>query len=200
LKHLEEHVACIRNHFRGLGAKRYQETHGINTPDFVLMYLPIEAAFFVALAHDPGLFSEALDRNVVLTTNSTLLATLRTVASVWKLADQQKHAMEIAKRGGQLYDKFYGFIQDLQKVGDALDRSQDAWDEATKKLYAGPGSLVRQAEMLKTLGAKTSKVLPSQLKAKVEPAEGAEEQVIPTLEPEASDPETSTAPDPSASN
>ena len=112
---------CIRTHFKGLGAKRYQESHGISTPDFVLMYVPIEAAFFVAVGHEPGLFSEALERNVVLITNSTLLATLRTVAHVWRLAAQQKNALEIAARGGRLYDKFVGFIDDLRGIGAALD-------------------------------------------------------------------------------
>src|SRR5207249_9474884 len=117
---LEAHIDCIRNHFRGLGAKRYQDSHGITAPDFVLMYIPIEAAFFVAVGQEPGLFSEALDKNVVLITNSTLLATLRTVAHVWRLADQQKYAIEIADRGGKLYDKFVGFVNDLQDIGAAL--------------------------------------------------------------------------------
>jgi len=165
LKHLEAHIACIRNHFKSLGAKRYHETHGINTPDFVLMYIPIEPAFFAAVAHDPGLFSEALDKNVVLTTNSTLLATLRTVASVWKLADQQKNAIEIARRGGQLHDKFVGFIDDMLEIGGALKKGQETWDDAMNKLSKGPGNLVRQAQQLKDLGVKASKSLPPQLVA-----------------------------------
>src|SRR4029077_362343 len=127
------------------------DIHGINTPDFVLMYIPIEAAFFAAMAHEPALFSEALDKNVVLITNSTLLATLRTVAHVWRLADQKKNALEIADRGGKLYDKFVGFINDLQGVGTALKESQQAWEEASKKLHTGGGNLVRQAEQLKAL-------------------------------------------------
>ena len=110
-----------------LGSKRYQDIHGINTPDFVLMYIPIEAAFFVALAQAPGLFAEALDKNVVLITNSTLLATLRTVASVWKLADQQKNAIDIANRGGLLYDKFVGFVNDLEDIRKSLQAGQKAY-------------------------------------------------------------------------
>jgi DNA recombination protein RmuC len=168
LQHLEDHIACIRSHFRDLGAKRYQEIHGINAPDFVLMYIPIEAAFFVAIARDPGLFSEALDKNVVLTTNSTLLATLRTVASVWRLTDQQKNAVEIARRGGQLYDKFVGFINDLQDVGSALKKSQEAWESAANKLHSGTGNLVWQTEQLKTLGVKASKAMPTEVKARAE--------------------------------
>jgi DNA recombination protein RmuC len=161
--HLEAHVDCIRNHFRGLGAKRYEESYGISTPDFVLMYVPIEAAFFMAVGQEPGLFSEALERNVVLITNSTLLATLRTVAHVWRLADQQKNALEIAARGGRLYDKFVGFVDDLQGIGSALDSAHRVWEEASKKLHQGAGNLVGQAEKLRALGVKAAKKLPVQL-------------------------------------
>lgn len=158
-KRLQEHIDCIRAHFKGLGSKRYQDTHGITAPDFVLMYIPIEAAFFAAIGHEPGLFSEALDRNVVLTTNSTLLATLRTVAHVWRLADQQKYALEIADRGGKLYDKFVGFVEDLQGIGEALDNSQRLLTEAKKKLHSGSGNLIGQVEKLKVLGVKATKSL-----------------------------------------
>jgi DNA recombination protein RmuC len=157
---LQRHIESLRKHFKDLGAKRYHDIHGINTPDFVLMYVPIEAAFFAAIAREPGLFAEALDHNVVLITNSTLLATLRTVSHVWQLADRQKHVLEIADRGGKLYDKFVGFEKDLQDVGKALDAAQDAWKGAADKLCTGPGNLVRQTEQLKTLGAKAAKSLP----------------------------------------
>jgi DNA recombination protein RmuC len=167
-RHLQAHVDCIRTHFKSLGAKRYQETHGISTPDFVLMYVPIEAAFFVAVGQEPGLFSEALERNVVLITNSTLLATLRTVAHVWRLADQQKNALEIAARGGRLYDKFVGFVDDLQGIGAALDSAHKIWEEANKKLHQGAGNLVGQAEKLRSLGVKASKKLPSELTGQAE--------------------------------
>jgi len=165
VQHLEAHINCLRNHFRGLSAKRYQDLYDIATPDFVLMYVPIEAAFFVAVGQEPGLFSEALEKNVVLITNSTLLATLRTVAHVWRLADQQKHALEIAERGGRLYDKFVGFVGDLQEVGLALGNAQDAWTEANKKLHQGAGNLIGQAEKLRALGVKASKKLPAHLAA-----------------------------------
>jgi DNA recombination protein RmuC len=160
---LDRHVEALRKHFRDLGAKRYQGIHGINTPDFVLMYVPIEAAFFAAIAREPGLFAEALDRNVVLITNSTLLATLRTVAHVWRLADQQKHVVEIADRGGKLYDKFVGFMEDMQAVGDSLGKARKAWDDASTKLHTGSGNLVSQTEKLKQLGAKATKSLPAAL-------------------------------------
>jgi DNA recombination protein RmuC len=160
---LDRHVEALRKHFRDLGAKRYQDIHGINTPDFVLMYVPIEAAFFAAIAREPGLFAEAGDHNVVLITNSTLLATLRTVANVWRLADQQKHVLEIADRGGKLYDKFVGFVEDLQSVGDSLGKARKAWEDASIKLHTGSGNLVSQTEKLKQLGAKAAKSLPNAL-------------------------------------
>jgi DNA recombination protein RmuC len=160
---LDRHVEALRKHFRDLGSKRYHEIHGINAPDFVLMYVPVEAAFFAAVARAPGLFAEALDANVVLITNSTLLATLRTVAHVWRLADQQKHVLEIADRGGRLYDKFAGFVQDLEEVGKAIGGARAAWESATTKLHTGSGNLISQTEKLKQLGAKAAKSLPGAL-------------------------------------
>jgi DNA recombination protein RmuC len=154
---LDRHAKALRQHFRDLGSKRYQDIHSINAPDFVLMYVPIETAFFAGVTCVPQLFAEALDHNVVLITNSTLLATLRTVAHVWGLADQQKNAQEIARRGGLLYDKFVGFVDDMQEVDKSLKAGQSAWDEAWKKLKSGKGNLVSQADQLKKLGAKGSK-------------------------------------------
>lgn len=170
---LDRHVEALRTHFKGLGGKRYQDLQGLKTPDYVLMYVPIEAAYFAAVAREPRLFAEALDQNVVLITNSTLLATLRTVASVWRLADQQKHALDIADRGGRLYDKFVGFVTDLQKVGDALAGAQRAFDDANNKLHSGTGNLVRQAEQMKALGAKATKSLAAALVEKAAAAEDA---------------------------
>jgi DNA recombination protein RmuC len=165
---LDRHVEALRKHFRDLGAKRYHDLHGINAPDFVLMYVPIEAAFFRAMERAPNLFAEALDQNVVLITNSTLLATLRTVAHVWRLADQQKHVLEIADRGGKLYDKFVGFVEDLNAVGEALGKAREAWEAASTKLHTGSGNLVSQTEKLKRLGAKAAKSLPGTLLEKAE--------------------------------
>ncbi|HYR57758.1 MAG TPA: DNA recombination protein RmuC [Chthoniobacteraceae bacterium] len=169
--HLGKHIESIRKHVKDLAAKRYQDLYGINAPDFVLMYIPLESAFFAAVAHEPDLFADALDRNVVLITNSTLLATLRTVAHVWRLADQQANALEIARRGGALYDKFCGFVGDLDDLGKSIGASQKSYDEAIKKLHQGRGNLVRQAEELKTLGVKASKSLPSQLLEKAHDGE-----------------------------
>ncbi len=170
--HLQKHIECIRRHVKDLAAKRYQDLYGISSPDFVLMYIPLEAAFFAAVAHEPDLFSEALDRNVVLITNSTLLATLRTVSSVWRLAAQQKNAADIAQRGGALYDKFCGFITDLEKVGAALAEGQKQYDDAMRKLSHGKGNLVRQTEELRRLGAKASKSLPAPLLETAREGEG----------------------------
>jgi DNA recombination protein RmuC len=172
--HLQRHIEALRKHVRDLGAKRYHELYGIQTPDFVLMYVPLESAYFAALAQEPALFAEALERNVVLITNSTLLATLRTVAHVWRLAAQQENAAEIARRGGALYDKFCGFITDLEDVGRALGASQRSYDEAIKKLHTGRGNLLRQAEDLKKLGARAAKSLPAPLLDRADDDDSAE--------------------------
>ena len=168
---LQKHIECIRKHVKDLAGKRYQDLYGISSPDFVLMYIPLEAAFFAVVAHEPDLFAEALDKNVVLITNSTLLATLRTVSSVWRLAAQQKNAADIAQRGGALYDKFCGFVGDLENLGAALGEGQKQYDDAMKKLSQGKGNLVRQTEELKRLGAKASKSLPAPLLEKASDGE-----------------------------
>lgn len=178
---LERHIESLRKHFKDLGAKRYHDIHGISTPDFVLMYVPVEAAFFAAVAQEPKLFAEALEHNVVLITNSTLLATLRTVSHVWRLADQQKHVLEIADRGGKLYDKFVGFVEDLDDVGKAIGDAHKAWNDASTKLHTGAGNLVSQTEKLKQLGAKAAKALPPELvrKASDESANPGSSQNLP---------------------
>lgn len=158
---LARHVDALRKHLRDLGRKRYHGSTGFFSPDFVLMYVPIEAAYFAAVAHAPELFEEGLDAGVVIVTNSTLLPTLRTVANVWRLADQQKNALEIAERGGRLHDKFVGFVEDMRRVGEALQAGREAWQAANSKLHSGPGNLVRQADQLRTLGAKAAKALPA---------------------------------------
>ena len=174
---LDRHVEALCSHFRGVGAKRYQDSHGINTPDFVLMYVPIEAAFFAAIAHKPGLFAEALEYNVVLITKFDVAGHAAHRRTAWRLADQQKHVLEIADRGGKLYDKFVGFVEDLQQVGKALENGQAAWEAASNKLHTGAGNLVRQAEQLKTLGAKAVKSLPPLLVEKAIDADKASPQL-----------------------
>ncbi|MEX2478671.1 MAG: DNA recombination protein RmuC [Gracilimonas sp.] len=159
-KYLKEHVNSIRTHVKGLSEKNYQHIHGDRSPDFVLLFIPIEPAFGLALQHDSDLYYEAFDKNIVIVSPSTLLATLATIDSVWKQEYQNKNAMEIAKRGGALYDKFVGFVESMNDIGNRIRQTQDSYDEAMGRLSTGAGNLVRQAEMIRKLGAKTSKQLP----------------------------------------
>lgn len=161
---LKAHVASIRGHVKGLSEKKYQQIHGDRSPDFVLLFVPIEPAFAAALQADSNLYYEAFDRNIVIVSPSTLLATLATIDSVWKQEYQNKNAQEIAKRGGALYDKFVGFVESLDQIGDRIKQTKRSYDEARNRLSVGTGNLVRQAEMLKELGAKTTKKLPESVK------------------------------------
>lgn len=165
-KFLKIHVDNIRNHLKDLSKKNYQQLYEVNAPDYLLMFVPIEPAFAVAMQHDPQLFTDALDKNIVIVTTSTLLATMRTVAYIWKQEKQKKSVMEIARQSGLLYDKFCNFIEDLKGIGSRLDAAQDAYQEAMKKLVESRkygDTLVGRAEKIKALGAKTSKALPADL-------------------------------------
>jgi DNA recombination protein RmuC len=155
--HLRQHIESVRSHARGLGDKDYARLYGTGTVDFVLLFVPIEPAFLLALRERPEIFQEAYDRQVVMVSHTTLMATLRTIASIWKNERVGRHHLEIAERAGALYDKFVGFTDDLKKVGQQLNVAQSSYVEAMKKLSTGTGNLVRQTEMLKTLGAKTNK-------------------------------------------
>ena len=135
----------------------------MTTPDLVLMYVPVEQAYSIAVQYDAELFMDALDAKIVLITNSTLLATLYTVSHVWRMAEQEKNAQEIARRGAILYDKFCGFVEEIQGIGVALERSQDAWQSAVNKLKTGKGNLIGQAEKLVRLGVKPTKSLPDSM-------------------------------------
>ncbi len=160
---LKSHIQSISKHIKELGAKNYTELYGINSPDYVLMFVPLEPALMLALQSDHNLYLEALDRNVVLVSTSTLLATLTTVASIWKQEDQKRNVIEIARQAGALYDKFEGLIQDLLKVGKQINASQDSYRAAMNKLSDGKGNLIGRVEILKKLGAKTKKSLPENL-------------------------------------
>lgn len=161
--YLRSHISSIRTHYTDLGRKNYHRLSGINSPDFVLMYIPIEPAFNLALQHDQNIFTDAFDKNIVLVTTSTLLATLRTVAGVWRQEDQKRNVLKIAEESGKLYDKFVGFVEDLKTVGRHLEQSQSAYNGAMNKLTDGKGNLIRRVEILRELGAKTSKHLDEQL-------------------------------------
>jgi DNA recombination protein RmuC len=157
---VKEHINSLRRHIRGLGGKNYQQLYGIRTLDFVLLFIPIEPAFTSAIQREPGLFNEAFDSNIVMVSASTLLATLRTISSIWKLEYQNQNSREIARQSGALYDKFVGFVSDLESVGRKIDDAHNSWEEAMKKLHTGRGNLVGAVQKIKKLGADTSKSLP----------------------------------------
>jgi DNA recombination protein RmuC len=157
---LIEHVASVRTHLQSLSAKEYQNLEGIRTLDFVLMFVPNEAAYIEAVRAEPRLFEEALARNVGLVSPSSLMPTLRTVENLWRFERQSNNARDIADRAGKLYDKFAGLIEDMDKIGRALETTDKAYKAARNKLVDGSGSLVGRVEELKALGAKTSKQLP----------------------------------------
>ena len=160
---LKEHINSIRTHIKGLSGKNYQNLYGIGSPDFVLLFIPIEPAFILSISSDNELYNDAFDKNVVLVSPTTLLATLRTIANVWKQEYQSQNAMEIARQGADMYDKFVAFTEDLIKVGKLMDDSKKTYSEAMNKLYDGKGNLVRRAENMKKLGVKASKQLPQGL-------------------------------------
>lgn len=158
---LKEHLNSIRNHVKLLSEKNYQNALNINTPDFVLMFIPIESSFSVAVQGDTELFSYAWERKIVIVSPTTLLATLRTISSIWKQENQTKNAQEISRLSATLYDKFVGFIEDLQKIKTNIDRTSNAYDDALRKLKDGSGNIIRTAEKIKELGIRTNKSLPS---------------------------------------
>jgi DNA recombination protein RmuC len=166
---VKRHLASVRAHIQGLSSKKYQELYGIKSLDFVLMFVPVEPAFMLAVTHDNGLFMDAWNKNVLLVSPSTLLFVVRTVAHLWRQEAQSRNAQEIAKRGGELYNKLFGFVTDLELVGKRLNSAREAYDDAYKKFATGSGNAIRQAEMLCELGVKPTKRLPSAL---VEKASG----------------------------
>ncbi|HXC04763.1 MAG TPA: DNA recombination protein RmuC, partial [Bacteroidia bacterium] len=173
LRFVKAHLESLRAHIKGLGDKKYDTSLAFNTPDFVLLFLPIESSFSMAIQSDNDLFNYAWDKKVVLVSPSTLLATLRTIASMWKQAKQTANAMQIAEEGGKLYDKFVGFVEDLIAVGRKMDEAKGQYGEAMKKLSDGTGNLVGRAEKMRKLGAKVSKLLPPKLVERTEGDENA---------------------------
>lgn len=157
---VKAHLASVRNHVKGLSEKHYEDLEGLNTLDFVLMFVPVEGAFLTALEYDRQLFTDAFEKNVALVSPSTLLVTLRTICHFWRLSDQNENAVVIARQAGALYDKFIGFIESLEKIGTHLDRAGEAYQTAKDRLSTGRGNLVQRAEQLRTLGAKVNKSLP----------------------------------------
>ncbi|WP_324068874.1 MAG: DNA recombination protein RmuC [Flavobacterium sp.] len=159
-QHLKEHVVSINRHVEQLGNKNYQDLYQMESPDFVLLFIPIESAFAVALNEDTTLYNKAFEKNIVIVTPSTLLATLRTIDSMWTNQKQQENAIEIARQAGALYDKFEGFVADLIKIGKKMDEAKIEYGNAMNKLVDGKGNLVNSVEKLKKMGAKAKKSLP----------------------------------------
>ncbi|TSJ43489.1 DNA recombination protein RmuC [Mucilaginibacter corticis] len=153
------HVESIRSHVHGLSSKNYHDLYQINSPDFVLLFIPIESSFSFAVQIDAELFSDAWDKRVVIVSPSTLLATLRTIASIWKQERQNRNVLEIARLSGAMYDKFVGFVTDMESIGKNIKQSQSAYDNAINKLTEGNGNLTKTAEKIKSLGAKANKQL-----------------------------------------
>ncbi len=153
------HLTSIKAHIKGLGEKDYSHLPGVNSPDFVLLFMPVESAFALAIKEEPDLYQEAWKRKIVLVTPSTLLATLKTVEGLWKQERQNKNAFEIAEQAGRLYDKFVGFVSDLERIGIKQNDANKAYEDAMSKLKDGKGNLTRSAEKLKELGVKSKKKL-----------------------------------------
>ncbi len=156
---LKDHLTSLRSHIEGLSSKSYDSISSLRSPEIVLLFVPIEPAFIEALREDPSLFDFAFSKKVVLVTPTTLLATLKTVASIWRQEKQNRNALEIARLGGELYDKFVGFTQDLDEVGKRLEQARIAHDSAVNKLVEGRGNAVRTIERMRDLGLKTKKEL-----------------------------------------
>ena len=167
-KALKMHIDAVKLHVKQLSEKSYQTSKDFHSPDFVLMFMPIEAAFSVAIQGDADLFSYAWDKKIVIVSPTTLLATLRTISSIWKQERQTKNALEIARQSGALYDKFVGFVKDLKDIEKSIDKSRESYDKAWNKLSDGRGNLIHSVEKIKKLGAKAEKKLDGEISEELE--------------------------------
>ena len=167
---LKQHVQSVRSHVKGLSGKDYQNLAGISTLDYVFLFMPIDAAYSVAIQSDPGLSQYAFEKNIVFVSPTMLLTTLKLAQNLWRLDQQNRNAVEIAEKAGALYDKFVNFVGDLEDVGARIDSSKKSYENAHKKLRSGTGNLIRRVEDLKTLGAKTSKKLEREALAEEDPS------------------------------
>lgn len=172
--HLKQHIDSLKQHIKDLSAKDYANLYGINAPDYVLMFIPIEPAFLKALEFDSNLFGSAFDKNIMLVCPSTLLVTLKTIHNIWRYEHQNRNAMEIAKQAGSLHDQFVLFLESVDDIGDKLGKAQEAYETARKRLKTGRGNLVRRVEQLEVLGAKAKKNLPDDWKDEVPETNGLE--------------------------
>lgn len=156
---LSKHLLSIKNHLKVLTKKSYQALYELNSLDFVLMFIPIESAFGLAIKQEPEIFNHAYEQNIIIVSPSTLFATLRTIRNIWQNEYSNKYSHEIARQSGEMYNKFHDFILDMKKIKVSLDRAQEAQDDAMKKLSDGNGNLIRRAERIKLLGAKATKTI-----------------------------------------
>jgi DNA recombination protein RmuC len=179
---VKEHLISINAHLKGLESKKYDELPGIKSLDFVLMFVPVESAFMLAIDKDSEIFRKAFDKNIMIVSPSTLLVTLRTIQNIWRYEYQNKNALEIAERAGKLYDKFVGFVADLEWIGDQIDSTRKAYDSAHNKLVSGKGNLISRAQTLIDLGVKSRKHLPASV------IQGADIET-PLVEQDATDPQ-----------
>lgn len=170
-KYLKAHVNSIRKHVDQLSDKKYEDLYDIESPDFVLMFIPIEPAFAVVVNEDNSIYNKAFEKNIVIVTPSTLLATLRTIDTMWNNEKQQRNAIEIARQAGALYDKFEGLVKDLTGVGKKLDSAKTDYSSAMNKLVSGKGNLITSVEKLKKMGAKAKKTLPETILKRAEEEE-----------------------------
>ncbi len=160
---VKEHLISINSHLKGLESKKYDELPGIKSLDFVLMFVPIESAFMLAIDKDSEIFRKAFDQSIMIVSPSTLLVTLRTIQNIWRYEHQNKNALEIADKAGNLYDKFVGFVDDLEKIGDQINNTQKAYEGAHNKLVSGKGNLISRTQALIGLGVKSRKQLPASI-------------------------------------
>lgn len=179
-KFLKDHISSLRRHVDQLSAKKYEDLYEMESPDFVLLFIPIEPAFAIAINNDNSLYNKAFEQNIVIVTPSTLLATLRTIDSMWNNEKQQRNAIEIARQAGALYDKFEGFVGDLTKVGKKMDDAKDEYKGAMNKLVEGRGNIITSIEKLKKMGAKAKKSIPEPILKRAQ--EGDFEEGEPKLE------------------
>ncbi len=169
-KFLKEHITSIANHLRELNTKDYQDLHQINSPDYVLLFMPVESALNVIMHEKPDLIKAAFNNRIIVVTPITVMTILKTISYLWKQENQQKNAEEIAAKSGALYDKFATFIESFDKVGEHINKAGEIYDKAKGQLYTGRGNLIRRAEEIRELGAKTKKQLPPADDDRIEPA------------------------------
>jgi len=156
---LKSHILSINTHIKGLSQKRYEQLDGLKTVDFVLLFIPIEGAFYLALEHDGDFFSRAFEQNIVIVSPSTLLVTMRTIEHIWRTEKQEQNAKEIATHAEALYDKFVSFVEDMEKIGERMAQTQMSYDSALARLSTGKGNLIRRLENMRELGLKPKKSL-----------------------------------------